>query len=273
MIFDKKLINLIDKYNPAISLIHSDIMFGFKFPFENRQKYLEEHQNSLIELFKDFDIWMPTFNYEFCNGQIYNVKDTPTKLGVLNEKFRKENTVWRTSVPVFSFAGTGKFPSINQSSIIDPFGDNSCFDYLYQSEGLLVHYGSQLSSSTILHYAETISKKISYRYYKSFFGQVVDFDNKIKDVQLNFHVRPKDRHLEYDFNKIESDLLKEDILKIYKKDGTKILFLPIREFVNYLIHKIHIDELYLLDEYSIEWVSKFLDQIGRPFKLTDFENE
>jgi aminoglycoside N3'-acetyltransferase len=273
MDFDLELLNIVAKFKPNIALIHSDIKFGFNFRFENRCKYLEKHENAIINLFKDFDVWMPTFNYDFCSGQIYDVKETPAQLGVLNEKFRNGKSNWRTSVPVFSFAGTGPYPIINQSSLIDPFGFNSCFDYLYKNECLLVHYGSDFSSSTILHYAETISNKISYRYYKKFFGQILDFDNKLKNVELNFHVRPKGKILEYDFKKIEYDLLKAGIIKIYQQGETKFLFIPIQEFINFLIEKINQNEFYLLNDFSLRWVSEFLEHIGRPFKITDFEYE
>lgn len=272
MIFDKELIKIAENYHKPITLIHSDILGGLKFDYKNRIQFLKNHQNALKKLFDNSEIWMPTFNYDFCKGDTFNVKTTPTVLGVINEDFRKNISNWRTNVPVFSFSGTGESPKINQSTKIDAFGENSAFDYLYKKKALLIHYGSQISSSTIIHYAEKMSKKLTYRYSKSFIGDLVDNELNKYTVNLDFHVRPLNHYLEYDFNKIENDLIKNRIMKIYKFDNTRIIFIHIDKFVDFILDSLNTDHLYLLDKKSRDWVEDLLNKLGRPFLFSDFES-
>jgi aminoglycoside 3-N-acetyltransferase len=265
------IIKLINSYGNSIVLIHSDILRGFKFDFINKKDYLNKHSDAIMLLFKNFDIWMPTFNYNFCRGEVFDINHTPSVLGVLNENFRQNISKWRTQVPVFSFAGTGNLPKIKSYKIIDPFGQDSAFDYLYNNNGLLVHYGSDLSSSTILHYAESKSQQLLYRYNKSFLGKVIDSNKYISDVNLTFHVRPFNRHLDYDFTKLENDLEINGILKKYIFQSTRLLFLPIKDLVDFIVYKMTIDPLYLLDKISNDWITDYLNIYGCPVRLSDFE--
>lgn len=134
-----------------------------------------------------------------------------------------------------------------------------------------MHYGSLFCSSTILHYAERISEKLLYRYDKLFNGSVVDQHNIITEVTINYHVRPKNNYLGYDWNKIENDLINEGILFKFENNDTKILLCRINDMIDYWIFKLNIDPFYLLDKKSKSWIIPTLDKLGRPFLATDFE--
>lgn len=252
-------------------LIHSDIMQGLQVPFFDRASILSSHSAAIKSLCTGIDIWMPAFNYEFCKGKEYDVNTTPSQVGVLTEYFRKNEADWRTSIPVFSFTGIGKNPLISISGIVDPFGSASAFNYLYEQDALLMHYGSQIHSSTILHYAERMSDRLNYRYDKIFIGNVKNVAAEKSEVVFSFHVRPLNKHLDYDWIKIELDLIKDNILHIFKNEKTHILLCRIKDLTTYWVNRMHNDPLYLLDAHSKFWVEPMLDKLGRPFLITDFE--
>lgn len=264
--------NLLKDDSEAILLIHADLMQGFKIPFLNRNDLLISHYNELKCLNDNLNIWMPTFNYDFLQNKVFDVQNSKSQVGVLSEYFRKNISEWRSSMPVFSFSGNGKNKSLGfNDSIVDPFGKNSDFSILYKNRSWLMHYGSLFCSSTILHYAERISEKLLYRYDKLFTGSVVDQDNIITEVTINYHVRPKNNYLGYDWNKIENDLINEGILFKFGNNDTKILLCRINDMIDYWIFKLNIDPFYLLDKESKLWVIPTLDKLGRPFLVTDFE--
>lgn len=252
-------------------LIHSDIMQGFEIPYKNREALLISHIQEIRSLNTNLSIWMPTFNYDFCKGNSYIIKDSPSQVGVLSEYFRKNIAEWRTPIPVFSFAGTGEKPVLDISRVIDPFGYHSAFHVLYEKDSLLMHYGSSLNSTTILHYAERISNHLCYRYDKLFYGKIIPIDGTEIDITFNFHVRPIGKHLDYDWNKLENDLFENNILFLYKEGRSRVFLCKIKELINFWIDQMIHDPLYLLDDESKIWVEPFLNKLGRPFLITDFE--
>jgi len=252
-------------------LIHSDIMHGFDIPYRSREDLLISHFQEVRSLCENLSIWMPTFNYDFCKGNKYIIKDTPSQVGVLSEYYRKNIAEWRTQIPVFSFSGTGKEPKIDITNIVDPFGTLSAFQVLYERDALLMHYGSAFKTSTLLHYAERISNQLLYRYDKLFYGQVLPINGKEIDVTFNFHVRPLGKHLDYDWNNIENDLFDNNILFLFEEGQSRILLCKIKKLIDYWIERMTHNPLYLLDNDSKIWVEPLLDTLDRPFLITDFE--
>lgn len=271
MSLKEQIQNKINELRSNTILIHSDIMQGFSIPFKNRESFLIDHIQELKSLNTNLNIWMPTFNYDFCKGISYLVEDTPSQVGVLSEYFRRNIADWRTQVPIFSFAGTGQEPLLDISQIIDPFGTNSAFHFLYEKDALLMHYGSALNSTTILHYAERISNHLCYRYDKKFYGKIITTCGEKIDVTFNFHVRPLGKHLDYDWSKIENDLFENNILLLYKEGRSRILICKIKELINFWIDRLTQNPLYLLDSDSKIWVEPLLNKLGRAFLIEDFE--
>jgi len=259
----------IQKLNSNLIQIHSDLAHGFTpKEFISRNQILESHLNALKNL--NADIWMPTFNYNFCEEKIYNIETTKSTTGILTEYFRTLDETWRTPIPVFSFAGTGNRPDLSIKENVNPFGGSSAFAYLYNQQATLMHYGSNFDVTTILHFAETISNNLLYRYDKHFKGKVITETGE-SEILLKFHVRPMGKHLDYDWVKIEDELYKVGILKKFTDDKAIILLCPIYELVNFWIEKIKENPLYFLDKESIKWVAPMLDSLGRPFLISDFE--
>jgi len=263
--------NVLIKYKCKQVLIHSDVLFGFKLPFETHDQFLESHYLCLLSLFEDIDIWMPAFNYDFCKGLSFNVKNSPSQVGNLSEYFRKNKCSWRSEVPVFSFAGIGEKPILPERAEIDPFGQESLFASLHEKDALLIHYGSGFHSTTLIHYIERISNKLPYRYDKYFKGEVIEDNNKKKIVSLKYHVRPLGYPLDYDWVRLEQELISAGILLKYKEGRTNILMCKIWELVDYWLEKIYDNPLYLLNEETATWVRLKLIKLNRSFLITDFE--
>lgn len=268
----KQIIRVLNNDDEVTLLIHSDLMKGFNLPFLNRNDFLVSHYKELEGLHDNLNIWMPSFNYEFLKDKAFSIENSKSQVGSLSEYFRKNISNWRSPVPVFSFSGIGNVPPlVSNSSLIDPFGLNSDFNYLYDNNAWLMHYGSSFSSSTILHYAERISKKMTYRYDKLFAGEVFSLDNKVTEVTIKYHVRPLNKYIGYDWTKIEKDLIDEGILVKLENEKTKISLCKITDLIDFWILKLNINPYYLLDEESKLWIMPALDKLGRPFLITDFE--
>ena len=268
---EERIQNKIAELNAKLLFIHSDVSQGFKIPFISREALLRDHVSALLNLGKGINIWMPAFNYSFCRGMDFSIKDTPSQVGSISEYFRREIANWRTNTPVFSFSGNGDNPNLTNSEIIDPFSSNSGFHLLNTEDAILMHYGSELKHTTILHYVERMSEKLIYRYNKIFTGKIINQQGISNQVKLLYHVRPMGHHLDYDWDKLKIELENNKILFEFTEGNTRILLIKIKELVSFWINKMQDNNLYLLDQKSIAWIKPKLDQLGRPFLISDFE--
>jgi aminoglycoside 3-N-acetyltransferase len=251
-------------------LIHSDVLFGLKVKFESQSQFLDQHISELLDICYPMDIIMPSFNYDFCKGKPYNIKTDSSQVGTLSEHFRLNYSKWRTSTPVFNFSGTGNNVS-NTKYNTDPFDEESVFGFLTKNNALLMHYGSGFNSTTLIHYVERISGQLVYRFDKQFSGKVIDNDNQEFSCDLKYHVRPLNYKMEYDWQKLEQELINSNIIKKFKEGRTQIIIGNISNIVDFWLKKLNYDRFYFLEEETRLWVVEKYNLLARQFLQTDFE--
>tara|TARA_B100000963_G_scaffold360524_1_gene391724 strand:+ start:12298 stop:13107 length:810 start_codon:yes stop_codon:yes gene_type:complete len=267
----KKIKLTLSGFNGENVLIHSDIFYGFKLSkFKSRNELLEDHFNFVKEISGEKNLVFPTFNYDFLKNGVYSIDNDKSQVGVLSEYFRSQKSIFRTNEPVFNFSSSKKLDFKRTDSLIDPFDKYSFFNYLHDNNDTLLHYGSPFSSTTFLHYIERKSGLLSYRYNKIFEGKIIDKD-KVNNIKFLYHVRPKNEHLDYDYIKIEKDLISNGIMLKIIDDRTSIVISNFKEMCDFIIDRIKKDPFYLLDNESKKWAIPKVNKLGRGFILTDFE--
>ena len=254
-------------------IIHSDITNLVLFKYSSKDHYLGLHLENLQNIFSDYNIWMPSFNYEFCKTRKFNVETEKVSVGILNDFFRKKSR-WRTTTPVFSISGNGNYPlrKFFNGNIINPFSLKSEFDYLYNTNSLYCHYGSNMGHTTLIHYVEGIFGNLLYRYRKFFEGSII-FGNCKINITLNYHVRPINQIVEFDIDKIFNDLKHENLIFDFYLNGkiNYITLFSVKNVVDFWITKLHQDPFYFLNDLSKQWIIPKIDKLGRGFELSDFE--
>lgn len=216
-------------------------------------------------------LWMPAFNYRFLRSGTFDVAADPSEVGPLTEHYRTQAAGWRTPVPVFSIAGSGPPPRTAVAVEIDPFGADSDFAVLERAGGVLLFYGAPFSTTTILHHAERSPSGPAYRYDKRFPGTVVLPDGTARVTVLLYHVRPAERHLDYDWDRLLADAVAAGICRVWEADLTRLVAASVRGLVGFWRERLATDRLYPLDARSREWVEPLLERLGRRFELADFE--
>ena len=264
----KEIVQYISSRQHKTAVIHSDIVFGFPIKITDREQFFQSHIEELSNALRGLNLWLPTFNYDFCKGIPFNVSEDISRVGNLSEYFRTNVANWRSPIPVFSFAGTGTMPAIPCMEEVDPFGESSLFAYM--NDAVLVHYGSNFNTTTHIHYIERISGNLLYRYDKLFRG-IVKENNAEREVVLRFHVRPKDLSLNYRWEFIEQDLINQGLLLKLRKGRTLISLGSINEINLFWIEKMKDDPLYFLNQPTRINVEKKLNDLGKAFVISDFE--
>ncbi len=137
---------------------------------------------------------MPTFNFDFNKGQPWDVRSTPSKMGVLTELVRLDPRAKRVFHPFYSFAILGKHAEMLGSlRYKSSYERNSVFGKLRDLDGKIMVIGlSYTNSMTFFHHIEQM-EGVDYRFLKQFTGQVTDWDGTTRTDTFEMLVRDIDK--------------------------------------------------------------------------------
>lgn len=118
---------------------------------------------------------MPTFNFDFNKGQPWDVRSTPSQMGVLTELVRTDPRAKRVFHPIYSFAVIGKYAEeLTRERYKSSYERKSLFGKLRDLDGKIMIIGLSYNHSfTFVHHVEEM-EGVDYRYLKAFTGLVTD---------------------------------------------------------------------------------------------------
>ena len=136
---------------------------------------------------------MPTFNFDFCEGQPWDVRETPSKMGYMTELVRKDPRAKRVFHPIYSFAVIGKHAEfLTAERYKSSYGPKSVFAKLCDLDAKIMVIGlSYNDSMTFFHHIEEM-EGVDYRYMKPFTGPVTDWDGTTTEQTFTMLVRDRD---------------------------------------------------------------------------------
>lgn len=257
----------ISESNISNLLVHSDAAKALNYidysidPNENLQKHIGFIE-SLCE-----NIFLPYFNYDFPKSKFYDVRLSKSEVGIIPNAFSDQKDYLKSFDPMFSLIGNNmKNKFTDYIDIVESFKEDGIFSILNNKDSGILFYGAKFSSAVIIHYVESLMN-IPYRYYKEIHGQTLYKEEK-KSLIFRSHFRPLNSYFDYDWKRIEEDLLDNQILQYVSK---YCLFVNASKLVNFWSEMIRIDQFYFLDLPSKEWVIPRIEKLGRPFNVEDFE--
>ena len=249
-------------------LVHSDVRASLSLfkgspnSPKSKKTLIETSLSYFDEVSDGRQVILPAFNYDFSRNRYFDVACDAVQVGAIPE-FARKNLSWRrNATPVFSFLGeTSMLPSDNF-----PFSKDSVLGSLVDGGEILL-FGVGFERMTFLHFIED-QAAVPYRYKKRFEGSVKDPDGEIRQVFVEFHVRPTTLEVEYDFVQIGKFLLEE---KAAVKKLHSSYLIDSKKASELLVQKLSEDALFGLSANSRHAVEAKLDLLGRPFQLEDFE--
>lgn len=176
-----------------ILCVHTEL-FNFDTPLLPRNEFLQTILDCFFEVIgKEGTLIMPTFTYSFCKNEVYDKLNSPTKMGALNEYFRRWGGVKRTNDPIFSFAIKGAKEELFLKDTTSCFGKNCVYETLRKNNGKIMLFGTYLIGYTFTHYIEEVAK-VPYRYFKNFKGILIDENNIKHNTNIDYYVRYIDKN-------------------------------------------------------------------------------
>jgi len=270
--FKNKLKEKVSKGGIEHFLIHADATRAPLKTISKKANLLkQEFVSDLDYITNDSNYSLACFNFDFIKTGLYSVGNSICEVGALNEFIRKKKPENRTLTPVFSH--TYKYEINFSESLLpcDPFSSTSFYGWLLKKNSILLHYGSGLEHTTLIHFVERTGKQLLYRYDKCFKGVVETFEGKSLESELIYHVRPKGIHLVYDWERLEIDLNREKIMNKWRFGNKRISYFEILVLTNYWLERFNANPYYFLDKESITVVDKLVQKLGRRLLITDFE--
>ncbi len=173
--------------------------------------------DALLEILgEDGTLIMPTFNYDFLRGEQWDIRSTPSQMGILTELVRKDPRSKRMFHPIYSVAAIGKLAGdIEALRSTDCFGDTTIFKKLRDWHAKILVIGLPYSKSfTFLHHCEQAAN-VDYRYLKEFNGIAIDQHGTQHETSITMFVRDVEKGVVLDFEPI-GKILDEKVATIRK---------------------------------------------------------
>ncbi|MBL7161548.1 MAG: AAC(3) family N-acetyltransferase [Anaerolineales bacterium] len=140
---------------------------------------------------------MPAFNFDFCKGEPWDVRETPSHMGIITELVRKHPRSRRVFHPIYSFTIIGKHAEfLTKDRYKSSYERNSIFGKLRELDGKIMVIGlSYNDSMTFFHHVEEL-EGVDYRYLKTFTGMVTDEGGNTYEDSFQMLVRDIDQGVE-----------------------------------------------------------------------------
>lgn len=177
----KRIFDNLKVYESDYLYVHTGMTFGTPNPYLSKKKILEE----IFDVFQYFNIkniCFPTFTFSFCNGDSFNVQESKSKMGALNEYVRSLPNSIRSLDPLMSNVLIGEdldlVTNLSKSSV----GKNSTFDKLHNKKNVkFLFFGAKVGQCfTYMHYIEKMVN-VNYRYDRDFAGLITNKEITYED--------------------------------------------------------------------------------------------
>ena len=170
--------------------------FGKLCPDVKRNQFL----SYFFELFKGIAspegvIIIHSFSYSWGDNsleKVFDIVNTPSKVGIFSEFMRMQPNVERTLDPMFSYLIFGN-NAANIAKVVgkNTFGADGIYQYFYENNVKLISFGLNKYDPTFIHYVEQYYHEnideLDYRYIKEFNGEIINHSGeKFQDKQYCF---------------------------------------------------------------------------------------
>lgn len=194
-------------------------------------------------------IAVPTFNFTFCSGRLYDIKHTPSQgMGVFSEYIRRLENSMRSKHPTQSICAVGKNAKVICSTdTYSAFARGSSFAKLVELDATVLLIGAPIQAVSFIHLAEE-NCAVPYRYYKTFSADYRDFEGKVTEKKYGMYVRNLDINPILKMSKVERSLQEKGQIEKNTFNSGKISKFKVTNFLDVVNEKLKKDPYWLIKD-------------------------
>lgn len=169
--------------------LHSDAIVVAQFPGLPAERRIHCLLDAIEEhLGAEGTLVLPAFTYSFTKDEIFDVRRTPSTVGMITEIFRNRPGVARNSDPIFSVAASGfARDEFAHTAGEECFGANSSFALLHKKNAWITGAGCAFNTTFVHHVEKCFG--VDYRFEKIFRGKLIDGSGMVHDCAASYFVR------------------------------------------------------------------------------------
>ena len=181
---------------------------------------------------------MPTFNFDFCKGADWDVRETPSQMGYMTNLARLDSRATRVFHPIYSFAVIGKYAqAFGELRDKSSYGANSAFAKLRELDGKIMVVGlSYNDSMTFFHHIEEM-EGVDYRYLKDFTGNITDWDGNTTVDTYQMLVRNLDMGVETMVDPMGALMEEAKVIKSRKVGDADVNLMKANEIYDFTVRE------------------------------------
>ncbi len=175
-------------------ILHSNIAGILQFKKFNKDTACSYLFNYIKKFTRKSVLLIPTYNYNFTKGIKFDLKKTPSQVGLFSNYLLKRHYSKRTPNPIFSHLVFD--PKLNFNKNIShnyAFGEKSIFNEISKKKFKIICFCCSTDRITFLHHVETLMS-VKYRFMKKFKGEIIDNKKRYKMIFNYFVAKKKVRH-------------------------------------------------------------------------------
>ncbi len=193
---------------------------------------------------------MPTFNFDFCKGEPWDVRSTPSHMGAITNIVRENPKARRVFHPIYSFAVLGKQAEfLTQDPYKSSYERNSLFGKLRDLDGVIMIVGlSYTNSMTFFHHVEEM-EGVDYRYMKAFTGMITDENGKTYEDTFTMLVRDVENGVITEVDPMGALMEKMGVVSVYQIGAAKVKLMKANQVYDFTAREMRRDPklLYQID--------------------------
>lgn len=174
-----------------VLLLHTAMNFGTIAKGLKRKELCEIMYDIICQLGVKTLVF-PTFTFSFANNEDYDVRQSRSSMGMLNEYVRKRDDAVRSLDPLLSVCVVGENKSLAQVSGDSSLGKGGFYDRLHNTDNVRIAFlgADEFNVNTHLHYVEECVN-VPYRYHLPMTGNIIGYDGAVRQVTHKLFVTYK----------------------------------------------------------------------------------
>jgi len=168
----------------------------------------------------------PLWNFDFTKGVTFDIRNTPSHMGIVTETARLHPNAIRSGHPIYNVAAIGKHAAEFGMDNASGYGLDSPFGKLRELNGKIgVLDLDDQNSQTFYHHIEEMHD-VQYRYQKEFTGQYLDMGGNNSERTYSLFVRDIEKGILTDVNRMGEVLWKDGLYsgdRMKEKTGFRVI--------------------------------------------------